>query len=758
MKQIELSIITVNYKVGEKIEKCLLSIEKHFKTTNYEVIIVENDVSVNLKKEFEAHKNVTYIKSKRNVGFGAGNNIGAKAAKGKYLFFLNPDTLIDDGSIEKLLSLFKDEKVGIIAPLLLDTDKKPYPKQGTLKLTPITALFSLSFISKYFPNNTIASKFWLKSWNKKTTKEVDVAPGTAFVIKRDVFLNLGGFDEKFFLFFEENDLCNRLKSKGYKIYITPDLKVIHEWGKSTEQKDDTKNIFDQSRQYYLKKHYGYIGTVTNMFLGSQSKRYVLDLITCVFVMPFALFLRVLNLNSLMAFIPDQGWFYLSARDMLLTGQIPLVGPPTSHPWIHHGALWTYTLALLLALGGFEPVLPAYFIALLGVLTVFLLYVATRIMFSPKVAFLATFLYACSPLVVLNARIPYHTSPIPFFVILLFLSMYKLTKGNAWMFPIITFLLGVLYNHEITTAVYGIPIVLLIAGGMFFKKQWVSNLRNKKILFVSLVSFLLPMTPFILYDISNGYKQTVGFAVWAVYRVVKVPLSLVSSQFVSSGSNPSTLPEFFTYYTQLILIISPFVSFIVLCISLVFVAYTLYKTTLVSFNRNATFLKRIHIRITNLPISLAMLFLFLFLGCGLIGLFIHRVPIEADTLLVAPFIIVLTSVSILWLCREKFVYALTITLFIAALNAYFLLSTNFLTQLQKNSRVTHDTRMKAVERVIEISNGKPYTIRGEGELSSFPVFTMPYEYLLWWKGYPVTKNAKQVIVVKDKGAVIEVYKK
>jgi len=265
----------------------------------------------------------------------------------------------------------------------------------------------------------------------------------------------------------------------------------------------------------------------------------------------ALLLRTYRLDELMAFIPDQGWFYLSARDMVLTGNIPLVGPPTSHPWIHHGPLWTYTLGILLFLFNFDPVIPAYFIAMLGALTTILFYFVVRKMYGLKMAIIAAILYATSPLLVINSRIPYHTSPIPFFVVLLFFSVYLWTRGKIWALPAITFLLGVLYNHEITTFVYAICVMVVFVYGFLLKKEFVKKVFDKKIIIISVLTFLIPMLPFIIHDTQNGWKQTAGFIVWVAYRTVKAPLSLLHPSFASSGSNPSTFSEFFLYYTQLI---------------------------------------------------------------------------------------------------------------------------------------------------------------------------------------------------------------
>lgn len=471
-----------------------------------------------------------------------------------------------------------------------------------------------------------------------------------------------------------------------------------------------------------------------------------EFIFIVFLFGVAIFFRTRNLSSVMQFIPDQGWFYLSARDMLLTGHIPLVGPPTSHPWIHHGPLWTYTLGVIFLLFNFDPVAPAYYMAFVGALTVVIFYFSIKYIFGTRIAILSSILFSTSPLIVLNSRIPYHTSPIPFFVISLFFFVFLWTKGKIWAFPVITFLLGVLYNHEITTFVYFICVVLVFLYGIVNKKEWSRKLLHVKVASISLLTFLIPMVPFILHDVQNGYGQTVKFLIWVVYRIAKAPLSLIHPNFASSGSNPSTFGEFFVYYTQLILASSSNIALLVLIFSVIFLLSKTKKYVSVS-RRSNIFKIGVHIEAIKSEYALLVLFVLV----GFVGLLTHRVPIEADTLLIAPFIIIITAVTIFWILHSKFKLALCLIILIAAVNAFYLFHTNYLTQNTKHNRITYTARMQAVSKVIHIANGNSYTIVGRGELSDFPVFLMPYEYLLWWEKNPIDKvNPETSIEIWEQG--------
>lgn len=243
----DVSTIIVKYKAEAEYRKCLASIPK--KQT--EIITIDNN--------------------KINRGYSQGNNLGASISIKKYLFILNPDTVLFSDTIQRLVSFLDTHpKAAIVAPLLLDSKGTAYPLQGTSELTPISAIFSLSFVYKFWPKNPVANHYWLKGWDKKFPRSVDVVPGTAFLIRRQVFEQVGGFDEKFFLYFEESDLCKRVKSLGHEIWIDPQARLIHHWARSTK-KENTKETFVNSRKYYFRKHFGAVGAfLVEMFCNPRS--------------------------------------------------------------------------------------------------------------------------------------------------------------------------------------------------------------------------------------------------------------------------------------------------------------------------------------------------------------------------------------------------------------------------------------------------------------------------------------------------------
>src|SRR5258708_9328872 len=168
------SIIIVHYQVKKELFDCIGSITKAKSKIPYEIIDVDNDEVKTIRKDLlKKFPSVVYVPNE-NKGFGQGNNTGAKNAKGDYLFFLNPDTIVFNNTLDVLLHFLQNNKqAGLVAPFLLHENKKPFEQQGVRDLTPLTAIFFISFVIKLFPHNPVA-KNYLIQWNTITTKEVDV--------------------------------------------------------------------------------------------------------------------------------------------------------------------------------------------------------------------------------------------------------------------------------------------------------------------------------------------------------------------------------------------------------------------------------------------------------------------------------------------------------------------------------------------------------------------------------------------------------
>ena len=719
---VKISIIIVHYNVERELMFCISSILESKLRQSYEIIVVDNDeeprIEYKLKEKF---KEVRYVKSPKNLGFGGGNNLGASHAQGEFLFFLNPDTLVKKNAIDRLVAFLEThEKVGIVAPIFLDSEQRIYPSQGSEELTPLSAVFALSFINKIIPSNPISERYFLLNWDKKGPRKVGNVPGTAFLIRKNLFERIGKFDENFFLYFEEFDLCKRIRKLGYDLFVLPSSRIVHFWGRSTNKSSlNIKEIFSKSKFYYFKKHYGIFSAVVVQFITGLSKLHLFLTLAIV----FSAFLRFYKLQELMPFIGDQGWFYLSARDMLLTGTFPLVGIPSSHPWIHQGPLWTYMLAIVLWIGNFNPVMGSYLTAFLGVVTVWFVYKIGLLLFSQRVGIISALLYSASPLATIGSRMAYHTNPIPLFTILFIWSVLKWTKGNAIYFAMAVFFLGVLYNLELATAVLWLILGLIGGFGVWRKKIWARQLFTKRIICFSLVAFILPMIPVFIYDLEHGFPQTLKFAAWGGYRILGF-LGFINTGTSYAEKSSEMIQFFVNQYKLLIFYQNGFVAFFIFILSAVWVVKTIY------------------LNIVKNKLQTGSTILLLWTIVPIIIFFVNKTPSDAYMPILFPAIILLTASSFELLMYKKILKVLVVIIIsiILLMNSNTLLSNNFF------SAPTFKERLLAAKKIVDQTAGKKYAIVGEGPGSEFESFTMNYEYLTWWLGHSPSKDSIGLTVV------------
>lgn len=249
-----LDVIIVNYNSFNYCINLIKSTKKiDFLIKN--IIIIDNNSEYFNEKHFKNPK-VKIIKNKKNLGFATAVNQGIKKSKSKYVLLLNPDTLIIDKSIKKILdSISNDKKIGAIGGKLVYPNQKKYLTANN-NPTFLTGLFEFTNLKKIFPNNKITKKFWIEKTNKITKQtEVTSLCGAFILFRKKTKSKLNLFDEKFFLYLEDLDFCINLKNKGYKIILDPRSKIKHFGGKSNSSKYNTVlKCWYKSRKYFFKKH------------------------------------------------------------------------------------------------------------------------------------------------------------------------------------------------------------------------------------------------------------------------------------------------------------------------------------------------------------------------------------------------------------------------------------------------------------------------------------------------------------------------
>lgn len=259
----DVSIIIVNYKTSDLIINCIKSLYEKTNDINYEIILVDNNSEPNFQKTISEGlskvniPNIYFINLKENVGFGRANNKGLNIAKGRNIFFLNPDTLLINNAI-KILSDFLDthQQVGACGGNLVDGDHQPthsYKRILPGLLWDINELFNNKLLELIFGKKNLYYN------NKRRPLKVSYITGADLMVKREVLKQVGSFCPEFFMYYEETDLCARIKKGGWDIYNIPSARIIHLESKSFKtsgpiQSEIKTKTLEESRIIYNKRN------------------------------------------------------------------------------------------------------------------------------------------------------------------------------------------------------------------------------------------------------------------------------------------------------------------------------------------------------------------------------------------------------------------------------------------------------------------------------------------------------------------------
>jgi GT2 family glycosyltransferase len=241
------------------LEQCLLSVGKALQNLNGEIIVIDNnsqDGSVDFFKD--RFPEVVFKWSESNTGFAKANNQALEMAKGDYILFLNPDTILSEDCLEKSISFIrsKNDEIALGIKMLdgsgqfLKESKRSFP-------SPATSFYKLSGLAKLFPRSTVFSKYHLGNLNENETHEVDVLAGAFMLIPKKILNETGGFDEQFFMYGEDIDLSYRIQKAGYKNFYFAGSQIIHFKGESTKKGSlNYVKMFYNAMSLFVKKHYG----------------------------------------------------------------------------------------------------------------------------------------------------------------------------------------------------------------------------------------------------------------------------------------------------------------------------------------------------------------------------------------------------------------------------------------------------------------------------------------------------------------------
>lgn len=274
----KISFIIVNHNYMEDIQKLISSLTVSMSNNNYEIIIVDNASTDGSKEYFSSLEgNIIYKYLEQNIGYGAANNIGVEHTNADSVVLINPDTLIVDHNFDTFINKVQNEKIGVLSPKIIYPNGKIQPNCGsyaTLK-TYILQLFKVGyFVRKFnlinklqkvvtylpFVEKSFIGVYLNNFTNETIQKECNWVSGACMIMKKKVFDEVTGFDENFFLYCEDEDLCRRISSAGYHIFIDTEFTIVHNEGFEKSRK--TRGLTFTAKQryrsnlYYLKKYSG----------------------------------------------------------------------------------------------------------------------------------------------------------------------------------------------------------------------------------------------------------------------------------------------------------------------------------------------------------------------------------------------------------------------------------------------------------------------------------------------------------------------
>jgi len=257
-KNPDLSIVIVSYNTRKITHQCIESIFKSFRSyksqdvPRFEIILIDNGSKIDDSPNYllnyaKKHKSIVFIANESNIGFGPANNQAVKRAKGKYILFLNSDTVILKDALNKLFSFYqKNENTKhFVGPKLLNKDMTSQPSAAKFFTLPV--IFATLFLR---------GDYWgLTRFSPKETRRVDWVSGAAIITKKEYFEKIGGFDENIFMYMEEVDLLYRANKLGFTTFFYHKSKLIHLGSASSNGRTYPIIQIYRGFIFFYKKHY-----------------------------------------------------------------------------------------------------------------------------------------------------------------------------------------------------------------------------------------------------------------------------------------------------------------------------------------------------------------------------------------------------------------------------------------------------------------------------------------------------------------------
>lgn len=229
-KQPKLSITIVNYNQKYFPKLCVEALQQSKCDFDFEVIVCDNnssDESLDYLKQAHQKGDITLVEPGANLGYGAGHNFAAKEAKGKYILILNTDITVENDTLQKMVDYLDEHKeVGILGPKLMYHNGE-VQKSCRRHFHFFDLFIKRTFLRKIWPFKKRYEKYIMDEFNHQSTQEVDLITGAFMMMRRELFEDIRGFDERYFMFMEDFDLCRKVQLKDLKVVYYPEAVAVH---------------------------------------------------------------------------------------------------------------------------------------------------------------------------------------------------------------------------------------------------------------------------------------------------------------------------------------------------------------------------------------------------------------------------------------------------------------------------------------------------------------------------------------------------
>ena len=254
----DISVSIVNWNTKDELKACLEDVFKQDFEGACEIIVVDNastDGSQQMITE-EYEGRVKFIKNSANLGFGAAHNMAYNYSSGDYFFILNPDSQIPESDTIKSMAKFMDENIdiGILGPKISNPDGSMQFSARTFPRI-MAGLFRETILGKWFPENSYVKNYLMTGWNHDTIRDVDWLSGCALMIRSEMVEQTGLFDERYFMYVEDMDLCRQAHIAGWRVVYYPMKTIIHEIGAASDK--NAKAMIKQHHKSMLKYFWKY---------------------------------------------------------------------------------------------------------------------------------------------------------------------------------------------------------------------------------------------------------------------------------------------------------------------------------------------------------------------------------------------------------------------------------------------------------------------------------------------------------------------